>query len=250
MRVRESRPRQVELLEESPGYRDVQPAEVGSERLCGLRWRAALHHLRRFLRRSGQRHGLRFIRMNQILARRSCRHDRLDQRQLSRPRDQRHHLPPRDRLDRIQLSRDFPRLPLGAVEEARHDLGAVLRRDDLRELDEAGDTQLRSRSARRDEKACALVMAQASHAFRGPRGTHGFARWRTIGGRGFCLHPDVSRATLGLQGALGRTVPHASWSARSVGLNTRQAISAGAPRGAGDSAFSACWPGRLRKVDG
>jgi hypothetical protein len=179
-----------ELLEEPPRHGDVEPRELRRERLHvgplrPSRWRR--DHIRdEELARS------RFFRKNRtvrdpdclfpstrpggdacqhlrddVTARRSDRRRRELERRLRIPQ-RRHDRPHRRREVRLQLGHDLPRLALRGPEEPRHDVGGVLRRDDVRHLDERREVQASIPQRLHDLRVLLDLLRRGLAVVRGP----------------------------------------------------------------------------------
>ena len=143
MGVGERRAGRLELLEEAPGDGHVEAAQVGSERLdSGRRGARRRRPHGRQLRvwRAGTE---RFIRMNRglgAMVRLPLRPVR-ERERGDRDAQRGHDLPVRRGLVRLERGRDRLRLALRELEEPGQDVAEVLGRHDLRELDDAGQTE-------------------------------------------------------------------------------------------------------------
>jgi hypothetical protein len=136
VRVRERVPGRGELLEHAPRDGDVEPAELGGE---GVDVRPFASRRRSRHIRNGKLARTRFFRENRTVG---------EQRQAGRLGDparcqaERSHDGAQRRCrNRLQLRDDLLRLQLGGPEEPRQDLRPVLRRDDVRDLDNRREVQ-------------------------------------------------------------------------------------------------------------
>jgi hypothetical protein len=134
MRVREGVAGGGELLHDRARDGDVHAGQLGGLGLDdGLRWRR--RRRRTYFLGPRLAVGIGVVgRLDDLTFVRVCRRER---ERLGRRGDRGHHRAPRDDLCRAQLRGDLLCVALRQMEEPRENLGAVLRSEDLRQLDHA-----------------------------------------------------------------------------------------------------------------